>query len=937
MQPVKGQYYETGEDPASVKWLQIKTERFNIIYPEKYGKSGIDFARALDSAHSRLINLFPAKKFKIPVIIHSFTTTSNGYVAWAPKRIELYPTPEQNTIPGNPGYLLVLHELTHAFEMEALNSGFSGAMTYLFGEQFTGIVSSLLPLWYLEGDAVFAETMFSNYGRGRSPSFQKELKALTTEGKLYKYDKILNGSFRNYIPDHYQYGYQMVTWARTNYGMDIWNKTLRFTAQEPFSIIPVNISLRKNAGLTKKKLYYATFDSLKTIWSRENTGNTAKYEILNPDKKREYINYYSPVFASKDSIIAIKTSLSQSPAFVIIDPFKKTEKVLCRPGYIYPYLISYAAGKILWVENKQDERWENRDFSVIRTFDLKTGKAKTVSHRTRYLSASISPSGKEIAAVENTVDNKNNLVILDAATGKPVKTIPSPDNMYLQRPQWSNDGRKITVINLTDEGEGITSWSSSENRWENLLSGKNDLQSSFLRNDTLFFVSSVNGTENIFMSLPGRKTGQLTRSEFGAIDLNISENRILFSDYNSQGNSIALADIGKAFEMMHDKTSSQFLIYRAGKIKEKPDSNSKEYTPVPYRKWQHLFRFHSWMPFYADLDKIQSDPLSVRPGVTLMSQNTLSTIISSVGYEYSTNREHLFHSKVTWKGWYPVIESGFDYGYTPHVYGEPPVLMVGTSFKNTISLPLNFSSGRFYHFLRPSLSADYSNNVYSRADGSYDYGQTIFTGRLFFSNFSRTAVRDIYPEWGQVIDLNYVSAPFDKKVLGSDLFIRTAFYFPGFLRDNSIKIRYEKERQFQSRFIFGNRISFPRGYGLILADKLEFISADYMLPLVYPDLNISSLIYLKRIRSGFFYDHATGRGNRHFTVVNGKPSMTYNAGPETFRSFGLDLLSDFHLFRVPFMISGGAQAAWKDWNTRPFVSMLLNINLYGMTLGRRQL
>ena len=47
------QYYDTGEDPASIKWMQIKTGKFDVIYPEKYGKAGIDFARSLEKAAYR--------------------------------------------------------------------------------------------------------------------------------------------------------------------------------------------------------------------------------------------------------------------------------------------------------------------------------------------------------------------------------------------------------------------------------------------------------------------------------------------------------------------------------------------------------------------------------------------------------------------------------------------------------------------------------------------------------------------------------------------------------------------------------------------------------------------------------------------------------------------------------------------------------------------
>src|SRR5450759_3110839 len=291
-QVASAQYYDTGQDPASLKWMQIKTGRFTVIYPEKYGSGGIAFAQSLDEAYSKLVSLFPERKFNIPVVIHNFTTQSNGYVAWAPRRMELYPTPEQNSIPLDPVKQLAIHELTHVFQMESLNRGFSKAMSLILGEQFTGIVSSLLPLWFLEGDAVFAESVLTESGRGRSPSFQKQLKAITVErGSLYKYDKIVNGSYRDYVPDYYQSGYQMVTWALAKHDSQIWNKVLDFTAEQPFTINPVNISLSKNAGLTKKKLFKETFDTLNTIWTKDVLeDNAISYETVNPAKKANYIN-----------------------------------------------------------------------------------------------------------------------------------------------------------------------------------------------------------------------------------------------------------------------------------------------------------------------------------------------------------------------------------------------------------------------------------------------------------------------------------------------------------------------------------------------------------------------------------------------------------------------------------------------------------------------
>jgi hypothetical protein len=352
LQAVTAQYYQTGQDPASLKWEQIKTGRFTVIYPEKYGAGGILYAKELSEAYSKLMSLFPDKKFTLPVVIHNYSIQSNGYVAWAPRRIELYPTPDQNTIPLAPETQLAVHELTHVLQMESLNQGFSKVMSFLFGEQFTGVVASLLPSWFLEGDAVFSESALTPSGRGRTPSFQKQLKALIVDDKKhYNYDKILNGSYKDFVPDYYEYGYQMVTLALAKNDLQIWNKVLKFTGEQPFTLNPVNISLSRDYGLKKKSLWKETYDTLKTIWTKDvSKNNPVNYEVVNPDKRGQYINYYSPVYAGKDSIIAIKTSLSLPSSFVLINPAKKTEKRIHIPGQIYPMFISYAKSKLVWVE-----------------------------------------------------------------------------------------------------------------------------------------------------------------------------------------------------------------------------------------------------------------------------------------------------------------------------------------------------------------------------------------------------------------------------------------------------------------------------------------------------------------------------------------------------------------------------------------------------------
>ena len=945
---VSGQYYDTGQDPASLKWMQIKTGRFTVIYPEKYGPGGIAYAKSLDEAYSKLLSLFPEKKFKIPVVLHSYSVMSNGYVAWAPQRIELYTTPDQNTIPLSTEQQLAIHELTHVFQMKSLSRGFSKGMSLFLGEQFTGVVASLLPLWFLEGDAVFAESVLTQSGRGRTPSFQKQLKSLMVDNKKnYNYDKILNGSYKDYVPDYYQYGYQMVTWALTKKDPQVWNKVLNYTAEQPFTLNPVNISLTRNSGLRKKTLWKETSDSLKTIWSGDiSENNPVRYDVASPDKNGEYINYYSPVYVGTDSIIAIKTSLSGPPTFVLIDPAEKTEKRIHTPGSVYPWFISYAKGNLVWVETISDPRWVNREYSVIKLMDIQSHRVKKITTKSRYLAASVSPDGSKIVAVENTVGNINNLALLNTVTGSVIQSFHAPENIYLQHPQWSSDGTKVTFVFLSDAGEGIISFNPETHNWETLIEAStNDLQSAFLRNDSLFFISSSSGTDNIYLFTPDKKTSAITNSGFGTIDVSPYQRKVLFSDYALLGNNICSTTTSDKTQSgrFNVNSSSSFLINRFDiKLHPPADTSLTVYVPESYKKWRHLFRFHSWMPFYVDIEEVQANPASVRPGFTILTQNTLSTLTSTIGYEYSSEKRHLFHSRVTMKGWYPVLESQLDYGFTQGILktgqniANPSVIQPGISFRNTLSVPLRFSSGRFSQFLRPSVLADYLNQyIYIADEGTYDYGQTIFTGRLYFANYHRSALRDIYPRLAQIIDFNYRFAPFDNTIYGSELSLRTSFFFPGFFRNNGIKLTFEAEKQYPEKYLYGNFSSIPRGYENIISKEIKFISADYVLPLAYPDFNVASLLYLKRIRTGLFYDRASGPGNSFYRYSeDGLVPFSNSSETISIKSFGLELLADFHILRIPYMISGGIQSAWKNLNESPSIELLFSIDLYGFTLGK---
>jgi hypothetical protein len=186
--------------------------------------------------------------------------------------------------------------------------------------------------------------------------------------------------------------------------------------------------------------------------------------------------------------------------------------------------------------------------------------------------------------------------------------------------------------------------------------------------------------------------------------------------------------------------------------------------------------------------------------------------------------------------------------------------------------------------------------------------------------------------------LSYRFAPFDKPVYGTSVALKTAFYFPGFFRNNGIKIRAEAERQQASMFLYGNSVPMPRSYKNIISEDINFLSGDYAIPLAYPDFNISSLLYITRIRTNLFYDYAGGPGNTFYLFGPEGWVPLYNTSDRiSFHSFGFELLADFFVLRIPYMISGGIQSAWKNTSEAPTIELLFNIDLYGFTLGKKRM
>ena len=244
------QYYVLGDDPAGIHWKQINTTNFQIIYPSSFEIKAQRMANILEKSYLFAGKTLQHQPAKISVILHTNTVRSNGFVAWAPSRVELFTTPFQDIYAQDWLEQLAIHELRHVVQIDKIDSELPGILRIILGEQAAALAIGLyLPFWFLEGDAVATETALSHSGRGRVPSFEMELKAQSIEKGIFSYNKAYLGSYKDYIPDYYQLGYQLVAGIRSKYGPESWSTILSRVAHKPLSLNAFSAGIKQVTGI----------------------------------------------------------------------------------------------------------------------------------------------------------------------------------------------------------------------------------------------------------------------------------------------------------------------------------------------------------------------------------------------------------------------------------------------------------------------------------------------------------------------------------------------------------------------------------------------------------------------------------------------------------------------------------------------------------------
>ncbi|MEO5599736.1 MAG: hypothetical protein ABIR06_02295 [Cyclobacteriaceae bacterium] len=919
-------------NPPSIRWRQVNTPHFKVLYSPGFEMQAQRVANSLEHIREAEAKSLGSVPRKITVILQNQSAVSNGFVSILPRRSEFYgmPTQDYNFIGTNDWLdLLTAHEYRHIVQYQHATRGFNRLIYYLFGSiSLAGMAQVAAPSWFWEGDAVVTETAFTPSGRGKIPNFGLLMKTNLLEGRKFNYHKQSLRSYKHNIPDHYVLGYYMVSYLRkkTN-DPEVWGKITARSWNVPFIPFAFSNAIKKETGLYVRDLYNEMADQMTTAWRKELDGiSLTPFVKVNSRPNHAYTDYLYPQILADGSVLVMKKGIGDIEQFVLL---KDDQEKVFTPGLINDSgMLSAEKNVVVWNEYGFDPRWRVRNYSLIKTFNLSTGKKKRIgSKHGRYGSAAISPEGDKIAAIQTDLQYKTKLVILDAEAGSVIKEIQNPADDFYSMPRWSEDGKKIAVIKTIADGKTITIIDvASGNAKDVLPVTQENVGYPVLYDHYLLFNSPESGIDNIYaVDLNTGKRFQITSSRLGAYNPDLSKDgtTLVYNDQTRDGLDVVRIPFNPAgwqpFASERKMSLNfQHLVEQEGRpdiFKDVPDNKLEGRR---YRKISGLINPYNWGA------TVESDLTEASIGIT--SRDILSTTAISLGYVFDINeRTSALRGQVSYQGWYPIIDfsasisnrSVVDGGATFYDTLVDPIKAVTRDVifkwkeKNVqagLRIPLITTSSKYHGSLTIGNSvgltqvSDFENNidkggrVIPRGDQrAIFYRDYVDNGKLLYNNFSLSAFRllkqsrrDINSKWGQTLELNSFETPFGGDFDGRLASALGRLYFPGFTRHHSFwaygAFQHTKFEQNVQNYVFRNQVPVPRGQSVSRFQNFFSLSANYTLPLWYPDVSIGPLLNFQRLRANLFFDYGFGQ------------SRLFESSQE-YRSVGVEAKLDINILR----------------------------------------
>jgi hypothetical protein len=953
--PASAQFYTMGEDPGGLRWNYVETPTYRVIYPRGLDSLGRAYAAALERFAGPVggsIGIRPNASYRnrMPVVLHAYSVLSNGQVTWTPRRMELLTIPEAFRPEPTPWITqLAVHESRHVAQMQPGAGRPFRWLGVLSGQLAAGGLSAVYggPA-FLEGDAVVAETALTAAGRGRTADFLEYYRVSFAAGDFRDYWRWRYGSQRLYTPDYYRAGYLAVGGIRAHFGVpDLTERFYRRIADHGgVAFLNWDKTVREATGMPFREAFAEVSAALQEQWAADEAarGPFLPSEAVTPVPRR-YLDY-SRLEAVGDDLYTVRTGLTQPDRMVRIAPDGTQTPLMLLGTSVSAPRYNAQTKNLYWSEVVRDARWPMRSWSVIRSSDGSKA-SRRLTRRTRYFSPAPAPDGSVLSVTEYRTDGSSRVVLLDAGDGSVRTAWTAPASLQVLESVWV--AGELYVNAVSEAGYGLYHMPDFRPVLAPRPVKMADLWSASGR---LLFTSDLSGVNELYALDPeDGRTERLTTTRFGASDFRILRDTLFYAALQPEGRLIRKTALGELrpqpadFSVLPRYPFAEELA--AGEAEPvRPGADAPVSEPQAYGKLAHLFRFHSWLPFYFAFDSVEDlsfETLSQDAGLgaTAFWQNDLGSGYGMVGYHAAPSDgrwRHSGHATFTYSGLYPVLEAGLDVGardanrYYIQEDKERKTVSLKLASRDIPSvsghlrvyIPWNFSSGGWQRGLVPSVKLLFSNDIF---DDGRPMNRTMMSLRGYA--VQRTPPSRVYPRVGIGAEAGY-SFRWVPGLVAPSAYGYLYGYLPGLHETHGLRWSGMYARRLGGAlFSESYATTAPRGFNTAMTRQLASCpvqfkgSLDYKLPLLPVDRALlGPVAYLRNFEltlhgdwtafdqkgsPGSLYsvgaDFAAVLGNLLWVPYRTRIGVSYNYnGGASFESFAAQGLADRHQVSLVFSI-----------------------------------
>ena len=937
---LSAQYYSWGADPTSFKWRQMRGEKYRVVYPDTARHTASEMTLYLDAVNNDIAYGYIHPQMSIPFVVHPSNMLSNGLVMWLPKRVEFLSTPDIDGYSMPWTKQLIAHEYRHAVQYNNLNRGIVKALSYIIGQQSSTIGLLFMPLWMMEGDAVMSETEMSTFGRGLQPSFSMAYRAYGDDitANLRRRDKWFCGSYKEYIPSHYNLGYFMCRHGYNTYGAILGNDMAELTARRPWMVVSNSWVFKKLYGTTQPRLFEDTFTTLNNHWQSLPEVEQTTEHIAIPEPK-SYTTYSHPMATNGGSIVALKEDLDTPSAFVLIDT-DGGEKVLKHTGIVSTRPALDDFGRLWWTEYTRSALFAQKVTSTLYYHNIHSGRTTKYRSKANILYPTPTEQG-HMAWVEYTIDGRYH-IISNAGTEHSERTT-LPHGVEIHGLAYDNATEALYAIITDDNGMHIARH--TDNGIESVTrAAYTTLSNLRASNGKLYFGSIASGRDELHCyDLATGKEYQLSNSTYGSFSpAPYNEEHIVATSYDKRGYLPVLQRITSDKEVSYRPhpeatllpESKPWGVVNLDTVRYDAKASDSVRTKHPERRFSrigHAVNVHSWAPAsYNPYEIVEESKIAFNLGATLISQNLLSTTEGFLTWGWNHDEGSVFKGMVRYYGLGVNLWASGTYGgqqnihtvyfYNPETqkieFPDAPEKGRYYSVSAGATLPLLFQRGYHTSQLSISTSWNFSNGMTANVDKielgggkisniktiGYSEGVHQLSLGIGFSDQVRMAHRDFLPPWATVLSASYTLNP-ASNVFGHLAVLYGKVYTPGFAKHHSFSIAASYQTSiggFQSDYLlsglaFKSTRLLPRGFSSYDIHNNNYVatSLNYQLPVWYPDGGWGGVIYFKRLRLNLGGDYASFSKpgfNDQGDVINQRRQLW---------AYGGDIIVDCNIFALP--------------------------------------